>query len=823
MKKKLTFILCLGLLAGCSTRKDTFKNRTFHNATTWFNTLFNAEKEMDKKMDELEFNYKDNYSEILPVDPMPEITEEEIDDQDYIDQMSGGFKPGAPGADKQTETASGFDLVEKKAIKAIEKHSMLINGKERNKGMTHAYLVLGKARYYKGKGFEALEAFNYVQNKLPYHKKYTPQARLYTALANLQVGNDFEGERLLTMMHKDGGYKKRLNEAISKNYAQFLIGEKDYEGAIPALDQTIDNTKNKKRKARYYFIQAQLYSLLGEQVEAGETFTKVYNMKPGFEMEVKSQLGIAANFNPEKNSYNSYKSHLLDISKKGNYVSRKNEFYYAIGDMAIKAQKPDEARKYLKESFVGAASDPYVRGLAYERYADLEFDEGNYVRASSYYDSALAVAPYQKDIDRITKRSNSLNSLMEKFYLVKRNDSILKIAAMSPQEKDKFFGDFIAKLKAEDAKRQKEMEREATVFQTQNKGTSGFGSSFEEGGSSSFYFYNTSAKAQGQNDFKRIWGNIRLGDNWRVSSVGSTSIEEKEAEMLGQTDTQSPRRYELAYYLEQIPTSEFELNKLKIERDTAELSLGIGYFELFENVNTSAKTLEHLLSTPPKEQVTEAQALYQLYRIYIKAENTAKAEEYKAQILSKYPSSIYAEYILNPEVDFITPTTKEALEFYEETFALYKEEKFDLVKNNTLTAIEKYPTEAIIAKFSLLNALAVGKTQGKEDFINALELVTIAYPKTPEANKAQEILDLLNGVKKETSKVDGKDARAKSPVPARNDAQYDDDDDEEEVRAPTNNRNIGPGRNTDNKKETPKKQSPGAKIEKPSGPGGPGK
>src|SRR5690606_8212319 len=169
-------------------------------------------------------------------------------------------------------------------------------------------------------------------------------------LANIQTGNVFEGERILEKLHKDDGLKKGLTESISKYNAQDLIRQGEYEEAIAALDDAIDHSGNKKRKARYYYIIGQLFSEMGMQQEAGEAFTKVYQLKPGFEMEVKSQLAIAENFDPEINSYNSYKEHLLDVSKKGNYVSRKNEFYYAIGSMALKDSKIEEARKYLKQS-----------------------------------------------------------------------------------------------------------------------------------------------------------------------------------------------------------------------------------------------------------------------------------------------------------------------------------------------------------------------------------------------------------------------------------------------------------------------------------------
>lgn len=736
MKKKLLTISTIILLTSCSTQKDKFVNRTFHSTTAWFNTLFNAEEAMDKKLDELKLEYKDNYSEILPVDPLPEIKEGDLN----IDAMASTFKSSGK-SNQESSNLTGFDLVEQKALKAIEKHSMLIRGRERNKMMTRAYLVLGKARYNNGKGFEALDALNYLKNNFPYHKKHTPEAELYIALANIQTGNIFEGERILDKLYRDDGIKRKTYENVSKYYAQNLIREGEYEAAILALNEAIKKTKNKKRKARYYFIQGQLYSLMNMQQEAGESFAKVYKLKPGFEMEVKSQIAIAENFDPKINNYNTYKDYILGISQKGNYISRKNEFQYAVGNMAMKDNRIDEARKYLKMSFEGEPSDPYIRGKAYETYANLEFNEGNYVHASAYYDSALIVAPFEKDKLRITEKNASLKTLMDKYYLVKRNDSIIKLANLSPLERENYFKDYIAKLKIEDEKKQREAEIEMTTFQTQSKGGS-FNSSFDNN-ASTFYFYNSSQKNFGQNEFKRIWGNIKLTDNWRSSTGAVATLEEQEAEKLGQTDTQNPRRYDIEFYLEQIPTRRSEIDRLKIERDTTELSLGIGYFDLFNHHKNAIETLEHLISTPPKSESTTAQAYYQLYRINNKIENFTKANQYKELILNNYPNSIYAEYILNPEFDFTTPTTKEALAFYEETYNFYKDKDYEQVKANTQEAIQKYPTEVIIAKFSLLNALAIGATENLDNFINALELITIAYQNTDEANKAMGILELL--------------------------------------------------------------------------------
>jgi hypothetical protein len=52
-------------------------------------------------------------------------------------------------------------LAETKA-KTIQKHSMNIDGTEKNYQIDEAYLLLGKARYYDQRFIPALDAFNYI-------------------------------------------------------------------------------------------------------------------------------------------------------------------------------------------------------------------------------------------------------------------------------------------------------------------------------------------------------------------------------------------------------------------------------------------------------------------------------------------------------------------------------------------------------------------------------------------------------------------------------------------------------------------------------------
>src|SRR5699024_7016939 len=103
-------------IVSCSTKKNKTLNRKYHALTAQYNAILN---------------------------------EEEI----YYDS-----------------NPTSFERAEEKAIIAIQKHGMYINGKERNPKMAEAYLLLGKARYYEGRFIPAIDAFNFILTRYPSSK-----------------------------------------------------------------------------------------------------------------------------------------------------------------------------------------------------------------------------------------------------------------------------------------------------------------------------------------------------------------------------------------------------------------------------------------------------------------------------------------------------------------------------------------------------------------------------------------------------------------------------------------------------------------------------
>ncbi|MFW7344346.1 hypothetical protein V0R37_22755, partial [Pollutimonas sp. H1-120] len=82
-----------------------------------------------------------------------------------------------------------------------------------------------------------------------------------------------------------------------------------------------------------------------------------------------------------------------------------------------------------------------------------------------------------------------------------------------------------------------------------------------------FYFANTNNIPRGETNFKQIWGNRTLADNWRYSAKSQT-IEDLKNEALGVTTAPDPRRFEPSFYTEKIPSNSSDIAKLKKDRDT---------------------------------------------------------------------------------------------------------------------------------------------------------------------------------------------------------------------------------------------------------------
>ena len=764
MKKTILFLSAIVVFTSCSSRKKTDDSTFMKGFFSYYNTLFNSKDALETEFKNRDQAHVDNfyapYIQLLTYEEQPLGTDLQSGGMFGDDPVPPGSMnsegPGVPGGRSNFQNSSNpgiksgasiLEISEAKALKAISKYSVMKGGEEKNKKIFDANILLAQSRIYRNKPLEALDGLNYVFANMRNDKRI-PLARIYQGLAYSKMGDYYKAEEVFADLSKDSKLKKDYKKLLSVYYSEMLLQAGKKEAAVNELENAYAVNKNRKMRSRIAFLRGQILANLDRNEEARESFVTAYKNANSFEFEVKSQIEIAKTFNGKDDDYEGAKEYLEKISKKGTYGSRKNEFYYALGLMANKAGKKDEAKSFFAKSLTEKMSDPQIRGLNYYEIGKGFFEESDYLSAGAYYDSALTVMTYEPSKILLTEKSSNIKQVSANYYLIRKNDSILALTRMPEAEKIAYFNKYIDGIKAKEAKEElerKKAERSKgfdtgdydanSVFAGNTGGFQDFGGS--KGG---FYFANQSTVAKGESTFKQLWGNRALNDNWRTSARGS-SIEDLKNEAMGIASAPDPRRLEPAFYIEKIPTASEDILALKKARDTASLGLGRMYESYFSDTPLATKTLYDLVDANPEEE-TKLLALYNIFAFNYE-KNPSAAERAKEMILTDFPYTSYAEFVKNPKNNSFSKSSEEVEKAYAQAFDLYSTEKYEESKTLIQSSLEKYPKDALVPKFALLNAFNTGKTAGKEIMILQLEQIALNYARTPEGKKAEEMLKYL--------------------------------------------------------------------------------
>ncbi|MFV0247577.1 MAG: tetratricopeptide repeat protein [Tenacibaculum sp.] len=739
----LILFIVLTILNSCSVKKDNFINRNYHSLTTQYNILFNGEQAFLKGLKEIEDNYKDDFWKRIQIEPIT---------FDYNTIEAPKFNPGEgfdAEQDQKSESFSNFDYAEEKAVKAIQTHSMNIDEFEKNSKIDEAYLLLGKARYYTQRFIPAIEAFNYVISNYP-KASLIYDTKIWRAKANIRLDNEkLAIETLNLLIELDKNEKNLSNLQRERAYtAMAMAYEKTdtIQKVINYLSLASKTFKNKEQSARNMFILGQIYSELGKIDSASIVFKSLAHQKKAPQKyRIRAEIELAKNTKNDSASALKALNRLKKLIKNTDNRKFLNALYYQAGVIQTYINNTDKAIEYFKKSLQAKHNNDYQKTFVYEQLGNMAFSGQNYVLAGLYYDSLLNKTSEEyyneKRIRKIKRKNKGLTILRKYEQTLQLNDSILRLTALSEEKRRHFFKTYIEKIKKEDE------EKRQQLLNSQNFGLTftSVSSSDKKTKKGKWYFYNSQNIDLGKLAFKKLWGNRALEDNWRLTINSNAAINDfKTAEFY--EDKKNPR-YELASYLEAIPTSTQQIEKIRLNRNEALFQLGLIYKEQYKNLELAVAYLERLLKIDNKSQ-SELAISYHLYQIYDNLGQTNKATHYKQYILSKYPTSRFAKIIKNPKYKLIKNKQLTVMQKkYKQIYLMYKLHKYkDAVDeiNKLAPTVKNYE---LIPKLALLKALSIGKYQKREKYIEALEFVSLSYADTEAGKKATNIIEQLNNNK----------------------------------------------------------------------------
>ena len=703
------------ILFSCSNQKNRFLNRQYHEVNTKYNVVFNGKQALSVGEEILNATVEDDFFEILKIDPI--ILKGESFDQNTI--------------------VPGFDKAEDKAVKAIQKHSMNIKGKQRNSRIDEAYLLLGKARYYDRRFFPAIEAFNFLLENNTDETVYI-EGRIWREKTNIRLQNNQLAINNLRPLARKLINKNPFYGELNATLSQAFINLEELDSARVYITRAANHEKKLAKKARYAYIAGQLF----EKNKSFDLAIHYYNSIVDLNWQVPRNFWINANINSLRLSHENYGSPFVnEIEKLLNIYENKNYYHSlnrALGVFYLSKENDSLVKTYLERSSKNKGIDYPTLRANHRDLADLAFRNKNYILTGSYLDSLIPLIS-KEGLKRKTQRER--DNLSDVIYYENQfnyTDSLLRLLALNKIDQRKFFEDYLSN--------KRKIENESLIVDQEiRKGL------FKSKSTSSFYFYNPSLVLKGKQYFASTWGKRPNIDNWRnkVQAQFKNSLIQKE-----NTETKSKiSQIEIEsvdYYMNQLPKSLKIIDSLKEKYNQAALKLGLIYKEKYKDKQLAIKNLMYLVKNEP-DTLFMPPALYHLHMIHLH-DSINIANQFKNKLITIFPESKYSRVLLNPN-NYELGTLKTPESMYLKILRQYMQGKYDesletIDQTKILLAASKWEAKAMLIKANIFARL-----YGKKSFLNQLNLIIKEYPNSNIAKKAEKEIKVINQSFKEKTKT----------------------------------------------------------------------
>jgi len=710
-------VFLLVLMGSCKTTKNTFLNRNFHNTTTRYNWYFNANESYKSGVKKLQDQNKDDYNQLLRIYP-------------------GGTKSDAQSIAPQ------MDKSLKKCAKAINKHSMLIKGKEYNRWIDNSYLLIGKSYFYKQEYTKAIEAFRLVTRQFV-GDITSYEAFIWLINTYVEVRDFGSADLVIENVLMDETFPQDLNQELSLALANYHIAIQDYDLAIEELNTAVSLTKKKRDKSRYLYVLAQLYSSQYNFALATEYFTKVIRTSPDYEMVFNAKINRARSFDTSAGNSEAIIAELQKMLKDDKNIEFLDVIYFGLAELNNRQNKLNTAIPLYEKSVSSSVKNDAQKALSSVILADIYYDQQNYRPAQAYYDTAVAfMDPNNQRYKNAQQKKFTLTELISNLDIIEKQDSLQRIALMPEKERLTFIDNLIIKLQ-EDERLQRELENqrrsENNFFNDPSQSLNKFNTNQNRGGG--WYFDNPNTLSFGFSEFNRKWGKRKLEDNWRRSNKKTLSVEEALADTI-EEDVFDPMSRDS--YIKNLPLSidaMKESNNMIIE---AYFDAGVIYKEQLNDAPQSIKTFEELNKRFPYSQ-NRVMVLYFLHRLHDEKGNIDFAKDYKDMLIKEFPNSDYTKLIMDPSyIEELSAANTSLESSYEQAFSLYTKSKYSECIAICKRVNTKNPNNILFPNFDFLNTLATAHKADKNTYIANLEQIIQKYPKHSVAESAKEILTLLN-------------------------------------------------------------------------------
>jgi tetratricopeptide (TPR) repeat protein len=439
---RFLLVTALSFLAGCTTEKNTTVSRAYHNLTAHYNVYFNGRESLQSGINKINNSVEDDYSKVLP-----------------IYKSSNPTTAKAATSDMENAIVKGSKLIQSHSITKKPKRRKnrsksyveFASRDEFNNWVDDAYILMGKAYFFQHNYSSAVMNFSYVVRKFEddpsRYTAYVWLIRCYTEMERY-----VEAFEIIQQMQTDEDFPRRLVGELSAATADYYAKQLSYSEGIPFLSIAVKQTAPKLEKLRYQYVLAQWYQETGNQEKASQTFREVARKNPPYKMAFNARINAAGTFTGT-GDIDKLKKELRKMLRDKKNLEFRDQIYFAMGNISMKEGKKDQAKQEYTKSASMSIDNLYQRALSCLTLAQIYFDELEYKKSQSYYDSAMVVIDDKyPNYKQISDRYKSLTRLTDNIYAVEREDSLQRLALMDEPTRNGLIDKWIKAVLDKEAK-----------------------------------------------------------------------------------------------------------------------------------------------------------------------------------------------------------------------------------------------------------------------------------------------------------------------------------------------------------------------------------
>ncbi len=756
-------IAMLVIFAACSNKTNTARSRFWQSFTTKYNVYFHGKTNYDEQLKAMMDGYEDDYSQRLYMHPA------EARSNPKAKQPSGSFERTIEKMEKAITLHSIKKKPKRKSGKNKDpKYQEWLARDEYNPYLHNAWYMLAKAQYMKGDFLDAAATFRYITRHFSWKKDLVQECQVREALCYCAMGWPTEADNVLTHVHLDEITNKKVRALANAAFADYHIKAQEPEKAIPYLAKAVKGFKG-NNKVRMSFLLGQLYEEVGDKHNAYLAY-KQAGSSSGSSYRTKFNARIKQSAVYEGTNIASEVKALKRMTRYDRNKVYLDQIYYAIGNLYLAHGDTLSAIENYRLAAEKSVNNGVEKAISQLTLGGIYFNRRQYDFAQPCYAEAIPLVNEDyPNYKLLKKRSDVLDELAVYAQNVNLQDSLLELAAMTPDEQKAVIAQIIEDLKKKEKEEKEAADREEYLAQQNAKG-----SQIRDKGNSpaqytmntdnSWYFYNNSIKQAGKTQFQKLWGSRKLEDNWRRHNKSTFSFNDEEADSALQAladsvmidengdtikvDIEALKRAEdphfEEFYLKQIPKTEEDIMAAHEIIQEGLYNMGIILKDKMEDYSAAAYEFKQLLENYP-DNTYRLDVFYNMYMMYMRNGQETDAEPYRDSILINFPESKYGMAMQDPNyLENLKNMNHDQENMYEAAYANYLANNHTAVHEAYAEMMRKYPLSKIMPKFMFIDALSYLTEKDHDKFKETLKDMLQRYPQTDITPVASDIVKQLN-------------------------------------------------------------------------------